>query len=161
MSNGKMSPPWYTYEHEIEALFGADPDINIVFDPEELKLSLYVDNTDKAEALEELLPKSVNFGNVEMSIAVIPANDMVVRNNARLFELAFKGNPVVTDIVNIDDVFSNPIEYVVFQKEVVQYYSDNIGDLYGNTNTLLQDVAKRIFDGKDEGIYFCTDSEEE
>lgn len=161
MSNGKMSPPWYNYVSEIEALFGADPDINIVFDPEELKLSLYVDNTDKASALEELLPKTVSFGNVEMKVAVIPANDMVVRNNARLFELAFKGNPVVTDIVNVDDVFSNPIEYVVFQKDVVQYYSDNLGDLYGNTNTLLQDIAKRIFADKDEGIYFCTDNEEE
>lgn len=161
MKNEKMSPPWYNYVDEIMALFGRDPEINISFDPDTMRLDLYVDNTDKACALQELLPTDIDFGGVDLNISVIPANKMIENTNARLYEVAFRGNPVVTDVVDVEEVFSNPIAYVVFKKEVVQYYSDNLGDLYGNTNTLLQDIAKRIFADKDEGIYFCTDNEEE
>lgn len=161
MNNTKLSPPWYNYVSEINALFGEDPDIKIGFDQDALELKLLVDNTDKASALEELLPSSVQFGNVELKVFVIPANDMVVRNNARLFELAFKGNPIVSEMVDVPDVLSNPVTYIAFRKEVVQYYNDDLGDLYGNRSTLMQEIAKEVFSDHDEGIFFCTDSGEE
>ena len=50
---------------------------------------------------------------------------------------------------------TNPITYVIFKKEVVQYYNDSLSDAHGMCSTLYQDIAKRILDA-DEGIFFCT-----
>ena len=48
--------------------------------------------------------------------------------------------------------------YVVFKKEVVQYFNDSLGDIHGVCSTLMQDIAKDIFEDT-EGVYFCTDTE--
>jgi hypothetical protein len=52
---------------------------------------------------------------------------------------------------------TNPITYVIFKKEVVQYYDDNLGDAHGNRTTLYEQIANQIFEDR-EGIYFCTDN---
>ena len=159
MNKARLSPPWFNYVDEIIALFGKDPDIKIWFDPDSLCMRIYVDDTDKAAALDELLPKSVKFGEEELSIIVVPDNENHAKTKARLFELAFRGNPAVTDIVHVDDVFSNPMMYIEFEKKVIQYYNDDLSDLYGNKSTLLQEIAKEIF--KDtEGVFFCTAADE-
>lgn len=160
MNNTKLSPPWYGYFKEINALFGEDPEIEIRIDPDEMTLKLFVDNTDKTVALQELLPESVNFGGIELKISIVPANVEVANNNTRLFDIAFRGNPVVSEIVEVPDVLSNPMTYVAFRKEVVQYYNDNIGDLYGNRNTLMQEIANEVFTNH-EGVFFCTEKDEE
>lgn len=160
MKNTKLSPPWLGYVEQIKALFSEDPEITLGFDDDKMSLRLYVDNTDKAEALSELLPDSVQFGNVELDITVVPANKDVANTKGRLFDLAFRGNPIVTDIVDIEGAFSNPMTFVEFRKEVVQYYNDDLSDLHGNRSTLYQEIAKEVF-GDTEGIFFCTDNEEE
>ena len=53
----------------------------------------------------------------------------------------------------------NPITYVVFVNEVVQYFNDDLGDVYGQCSTLYQEIAKDVF-GETEGVFFCTDVEE-
>jgi hypothetical protein len=48
---------------------------------------------------------------------------------------------------------------VVFVPKVVQYYTDNLGDINGFRTTLYQELAKELF-GESEltrGVYFCTD----
>ena len=159
-NKAKLTPPWFGYVNKLIALFDEDPEIRIEFDADKLKLELYVDNTDKADALEELLPDSVDFGGEELTITVVPYDNDCTRTKARLLDLAFRGNPVVTDIVEVEGAFTNPMMYIEFRKEVVQYYDDNLGDLHGNRSTLLQDIAKEVFDGA-EGVFFCTDNEED
>lgn len=54
----------------------------------------------------------------------------------------------------------NSFTYVVFEKEVVQYWNDNLADYNGLTSTLYQDLAKEIFeDANLDGVYFCTDED--
>ena len=47
--------------------------------------------------------------------------------------------------------------YVVFVKEVVQYFNDDLGDANGVCSTLYQDIAKRLFTST-EGVFFCTNT---
>ena len=156
----KLTPPWFGYVNKLIALFEEDPEIKMDFDDDNLNLKLYVDNTDKADALDELLPDSVDFGGEKLIITVIPDNENYTRSKARLLDLAFRGNPVVTDIAEVEGAFTNPMMYIEFRKKVIQYYDDNLGDLHGNRSTLLQDIAKEVFDGA-EGVFFCTDNEED
>lgn len=150
----KLSAPWMTFYHQMKAFFAHDPEVKVEFEENTDTIKVYVDNPEKAEALEALLPYSKAFGTVVIYISIIPANKLT--SNAALFRTALTGNEAFHYIDSIEGVFTNPLHYVVFKNEVVQYFNDNLADVYGNVSTLYQDIAKDIFENC-EGIYFCTD----
>ena len=153
----KLSPPWVEYYRKIEAMFGPDPDIRVEFDEDEMHIKLYVESHEKAAALDELLPVQKDFGNVSVFIEVIPANDEPKRID--YIKRAFEGNPAFSYATTIEGIMSNPISYVVFKPEVIQFWNDNMGDPHGITSTLMADIAKEII-GEDEGVIFSTDKKE-
>lgn len=152
----EMAAPWIEYFSQIQALFENDTEIKIIINYDDNLVKLYVDNSDKAAAIEKLIPREKVFGNVTARVIVIPANQEE-KSRAELIETAFKGNPVFKLAKTITGAFNNPISYIVFKKEVVQYPIDNLHDLYGNRNTLYQEIAKEVI-GEEEGICFCTDN---
>lgn len=151
----QIAPPWIQYVNKLKALFGKDNDIRIEYSNDTPSVSLYVEGQAKASALSSLLPQTVLFGGVSLSVNVIPANDNEP-SYADLFRAAFKNNPVVTNVISIDNVFTDPLTYMVFKKEVVQFYNDDLSDPHGNCSTLYQDLADEIFKTHD-GVFFCTD----
>jgi hypothetical protein len=144
--------------NELVELFGQDPDVIVRYDEDENKVSLFVEGTEKAMALGQLLPCEKEFGGAVLTIDVVPANSDEDPTDADLIKMAFKGNPVVEDIVD-RELFAHEVTYVAFAKEVVQYYNDNLGDLWGNKSTLLEDIARDVFDGKNKDVYFCTSNQ--
>lgn len=156
MGNVKLSSPWMNFYHELAALFKKDPEVKVVYDQEENTIKLYVDNADKADALDHLLPASRTFGNVTVTVQVIPANNGEA-DAATLFKRAFRDNPAMVGIDHNDNLFDNPFSYVVFRNEVVQYFNDDLSDIHGNCSTLYQEIAKDVFE-QHEGVFFCTDS---
>jgi len=153
----KLSPPWVEYYRKLEAMFSPDPDIKVEFDEDEMHIKLYVESHEKATALDELLPVQKDFGNVSVFIEVIPANDEPKRID--YIKRAFEGNPAFSYATTIEGIMSNPISYVVFKPEVIQFWNDNMGDPHGITSTLMADIAKEII-GEDEGVIFSTDKKE-
>ena len=156
MEKLNLSSPWNTFVHELEALFGEDDDIQVIYDDEEKIVKLYVNNSRKADALTQLLPVEKKFGNVALKISVIPAN---VQNEDRLSLLAkaFEGNPVVADIQTVDTLIGT-FNFVIFKKEVVQFFNDQLDDIHGNKSTLYQEIAKDVFEDMLD-VHFCTESE--
>ena len=69
-----MAAPWIEYFSQIQALFENDPEIKIIINYDDNLVKLYVDNSDKAAAIEKLIPKEKVFGNVTARVIVIPAN---------------------------------------------------------------------------------------
>lgn len=153
MSNLSVSSPWAAYYHKLRALFGDDPDIRIVYDNDNVVIDMYVNGNDKADALSKLLPEEVDFGNVKLTVNVIPANNECTE--AELIRRAFLGNPHFVDVLVIDGSSTNPFTYCIFEKEVIQYHNDNLADPNGNESVLAQDIAKELF--KTNGVYYCTD----
>ena len=152
----KLSAPWVTFVHEIKALFGEDPEINIQFNERENVIKLYVNNAEKADALAQLLPTEKNFGSVTLYIQIIPAN-FLGEDRAVLFQQAFKGNPVVSYLYSTGGYSLNAM-YIVFKNKAVQFFNDNLQDINGNHTTLYQTIAKDVL-GQTAGIYYCTDVE--
>jgi hypothetical protein len=153
----KISPPWVAFYHEIEALFGEDPEVKVGYDERSVVIKLYVDNPEKAHALTRLLPAEKTFGNIVVGIQVIPVNGPVT-STAGLFRQAFEGNPAFSYVGAAAGPFADQLEYVVFRNEVVQFYNDDIGDINGMETTLYQEIAKDVFEDI-SGIFFCTDLE--
>lgn len=158
MARIKMSAPWDIFYREINELFKEDPTIKVVYDEETKEIKLYVQSPLKATALNELLPPEMEYGNVSQKITVVPANGFSVNGTegANKFAIAFNGNPVLSRIVTSGEIFSIPFTYVVFRKEVVQYFNDDLGDVNGQCSTLYQEIAKNVF-GTVDGVYFCTE----
>lgn len=151
-----ISSPWVIYAKKLMALFGEDPEIEIAYDNEKPEVKLFVESASKSDALTKLLPAQKEFGGVVLKIQVISANKKL-EYERELFSKAFADNPALCFIHDVKDVFSNPITYLVFKKEVVQYYADNMADAHGLCSTLYQDLAADIF-GERAGIFFCTKS---
>lgn len=149
-----LSPPWVEFYHEMEAMFKHDPGVEVTYDEDENIVTLFVEGAAKAEALTELLPAEKTFGNITVLINVVPANSE--RSKISLFQDAFQGNPAFAYAITLDDVFTNPISYVIFKKEVVQYYNDDLSDPHGFESTLYETIANDIFEDHD-GVCFSTD----
>ena len=162
----KISPPWITYIHKIQALFDGDPQIacNIKADNGgEPVIALACNNGDKVVALQQILPTEVMFGNIPLHIVIdgIPSN-RAFKNKKELFEVAFEKNPAFAYAVSpADDGYAwFSMVYVVFKNCVVQFFNDNLNDCHGVISTLYQDIAEEILTGDAvNGVFFNTDVE--
>ena len=158
MENDKMklSPPWITYCHKVQALFEKDDSVTVDFDENNCLLNIIVkENTEKGEAIQKLLPSEVVFGNNIMKINVITIKEEIPMPTAQIFTNAFKNNPVVEDIISASDILRDDQIYIMFQNKVVQFFNDNISDYNGVCSTLYQDIAEDVFrDFAD--VHYCT-----
>ena len=153
----QLASPWVILYRKIESFFNKDQEVKVVLNDNVVPcIKLYVSDSDKAIALEKLLPNSVTFGNVECFINVCPPN-IDEFDIETLYKKAFDGNEAISFIDKIEEDSMHDGLYVVFNPEVVQYIDDNIGDYYGIESVLYQDIAKEIFNPRDNGIKFCTD----
>lgn len=151
----ELFAPWYIYEIQLETLFAGDPQVTVQFDEREMEVKLLVDDPDKADALDKLLPASKTWGEVVLKITVVPCNDEVTVGT--LYRRAFDGNTAFKSVIELDPEkapFAGT--YVMFAKEVVQYRSDSIADPNGVESTLWQNIAGEVFE-QNPGVFFCTD----
>ena len=161
MAKMTLSPPWCIFYREIQALFKDDPEVHVVYDEDVETVKVYVDSDEKAEILSQLLPTKKMFGRVGLDIQVVPANgkkystDAPETVDAAMFEKAFKGNPALSYAKTFPNLFGYVVTYVVFQPEVVQFYTDDISDINGFRSTLYEEVARDVFEGIK--VNFCTD----
>jgi len=154
MGKLELSAPWEIFYHEINELFGNDPEIDIKIDNIAKNVSLFVSNAAKADALQKILPDKKVFGDIEVKITVIPANEE--DSPLSLYQRAFFGNPAFEYAVENGVEGDFNAVYVIFQNKVVQFFCDNIADANGNKSTLYENIAEDIIEDH-AGVFFCTD----
>lgn len=145
-----LSSPWITYYRKINALFGVDPDLDVKYndDTDDTKtISIESTNTFKIMALEKLLKPSVTFGNITVSVKCLVKNDEKEAVSA-LFKTAFSGNPHLSDIID-KKVIAVDETFVLFKKEVIQFFNDDCTDYFSNWNGLAEDILRTVMN---EGI---------
>ena len=167
MAKLNLSSPWVVYYRKLSAFFKEDPEVRITYDEIEQEIKLYVDNDEKAVALKNLLPHEQNFGNVTLYITIVPTNKTTFDSVKAAYSTSLSdiihicfNNKAIVGVIVVDGIMTNKMIFVIFKKEVVQYFTDNIGDYHGICSTLYQDLAKEIF-GNIDGVFFCTDNEME
>ena len=154
----KLAAPWTTLYRQYLAFFRKDDTVRVEFYEDTVAIKLRCDDVEKAIALEHILPKTRQFGNVTVNILVVPCNADSIPGNAIEFAsdadavlAALKGNKAFVGFEVI-----NGITFIAFAKEVVQYFNDNLADLHGMTSTLYQYLADEIIE-KRTNVYFNTD----
>lgn len=161
MAKLKLSPPWVLYYKKLNTLFEYDKDVLVIYDEDEMEIKLYCSDNNKSEALSFLLPNTISFGDVELKIVVIPSNEktnkvkITINNPETAIYVLFNTNNDYVENVEVIPTPFGKFTYVIFIKEVVQYFEDNLSDFYGVKSTLCEDIAREIFKDID-GVFFCT-----
>lgn len=158
MSNFGLMGPQYLYAAKLRAFFNEDDGVIVKNDAE--KITVYVSDPIKADALTELLPSRLQFGNIVCSLEVIPGNEPIIQEEgegkASLIAKALNGNRSVCYIKEFELATGGRVTYVVFEPWVVQFYTDDLTDVNGYETTLMEDLAYELFGG-DAGLNFCTE----
>ena len=161
----KILPPWTVMIKELEALFDGDPQIafNTDFSGSHPTVVLACNNGDKVNALCQILPDEVHFGNVTLKIMVdgTPSN-RVFKSKVELFDTAFKGNPAYAySVCPAEEGYQwVSVTYVVFNNCVVQFAADNLNDCHGIISTLYETIAEELLTGPaTEGVFYNTNVE--
>jgi hypothetical protein len=68
---------------------------------------------------------------------------------------ALKGNKAMAGFQPVESAGFKAM-YVLFAREVVSYFNDNLADLNGLTSTLYQNLAEEVFPNHG-GVFFCTE----
>ena len=167
MAKVNLIAPWNEYYKELNAFFAEDPDVTILYNEEVKNIKVLVQDPFKAEALTYLLNSEVDFGGVNLQIMVVPANEVAndtkkflagVNNEedyTTLYMKSLTNNNLYAYTKTIENMMGFNAVFVVFQKKVVQYYNDNLGDLNGMKSTLAEEIARDIFIPHN-GVFFCT-----
>lgn len=166
----KLTSPWNSYYNELKAFFREDPQVTVLFDEDNMDVKLLIRDGYKAEALSYLLVKEQHWGDTTLTVTVIPANakdqetDKTIKrlddenDYVHMYNLALTGNDEFSDVYAIKGALGYDAVYVVFEKDVIQYYTDNLGDLHGIKSTLAENIARDIF-VQHPGVFFCTEVE--
>ena len=165
MSKLGIEAPWYTFQKKVKALFEHDKDISVgeVVKTDDAKVNYMFDievrSHEKFLALDRLMPKIKEFGNVTLGIVLYDEeNGLTDVDHLELYKLIFEGNPIVKDIKDKTDFVGNRQGFVRFRPEVIQFPDDNLADYNGNWSGLAQDIAAEVFDHELAGVHFCTAS---
>ncbi len=155
--------PWIDFYRKVEAMFKYDDEVTVIFDQDNYKLQVYVDDEDKAKSIEYLLVEEKYFGETHVTVEVIPSNDHKPLRSVNLENLDLVD--IFNNAFSFNKAFVKTEEwrlggfhriYVVFEKEVVQYFNDSLGDLNGICSTLYQEIAEDIFKDFDD-VSYCTE----
>lgn len=161
----KILPPWSIVMHEFEAMFDGDPQIacNCNWSGGAPSITLACNNGDKVAALQQILPDKINFGGVDLNVAIdgVPSNKAFT-SKVELFDTAFKGNPAYAySVCPAEEGYQwIALTYVVFNNCVVQFNADNLNDCHGVISTLYQTIADEILTGSaTDGVCYNTNVE--
>ena len=158
-----LSPPWYSYQRKVQALFGKDPEVRVreLYEVDQCNFTLFiiVRSEKKAQAIRALLPRCVEISGITVTSRIfIPVDDCEVRaeaktSDAQLLKDAFTGNPIFDRI----EVAGRPVlswSYCIFKKEVLQFWDDDLSNFYGLHTTLAETIAREIL--KEVDVQLCT-----
>ena len=154
-NTARLSPPWYTFFNFLKHSVGADRCVEVL-EMRELsdgKFLVEVDVKDRhrAAAMANILLPHKNFGNIDVSVEVSHCGRIVrpgepprsARDLVRLFEEAFCTNRYF-ERAESARVPGGTWVFPVFAKAVIQFFNDDISDLYSNFNGVAADVFAEV-----------------
>ena len=149
MNNVKLSAPWDIYFSKLNALFSRDKEINLNFDRDHYTITITSTNDDKASALSQLIPKTVEMGNITLTINVVAD---VPNSPADLFDRAFKHNPVFAKTEACSLPTGEKVYFAEFYDDAVNFYADDLTNPEGLQFYLYQDIAREVLNSGDVNI---------
>ena len=163
--NLNLSPPPYTYFNFLKHSIGNDPCLEVlemqVMEGGNYLIQIEVEVRSKARALAVILKLHQNIGNENIYIEVLnngrivrPQEDYrTMRDFIKMFECALSTNHYFDRATFIKTISGMPIVFLIFKKEVIQFFNDDLSDLYANFNGVAADVFREVMRSPINGIF--------
>ena len=160
----KLSPPWHTFFNFVKHSVGNDRCVEVCdmkeISEREFLIQVDVKDRSRAIAMATILAPCKNFGNIDVRVEVshcgriVRPNDrcLNVRSLVRMFEEAFCTNNYFENVEAVK-MFEADIIFPVFEKSVIQFFNDDISDLYSNFNGVAADVFAEVLNLEINGIF--------
>ncbi|MGM9452992.1 group-specific protein [Legionella bozemanae] len=151
-----LLPPWYLLKNQLSATLNADPCVHVgdlTGDGLEMEIKVTVCDEDKARALASFVNRVHDFGdNLAVTVKVYSMDSTPVeaivpstlKETVELLNLALKGNTYFVK-ARLGTRQQVGAAYALFKPMIIQYYSDDIGDWYLNTNEVAAKVFATVF----------------
>ncbi|EFM08543.1 conserved hypothetical protein [Paenibacillus curdlanolyticus YK9] len=165
----KLSPPQFSYFREVSFSVGNDPLVRIdplrEITPGVFLITLHVQGLSKAKALATLLTRTKTFGMIRVLVRVRNAGRLVKPITRKLspnqiealYRTAYKTNRYFS-FVTVQTGFGVTHVYPVYKLRIIQFFNDELSDLYANYNNVaafvFRNVSRAIVSGT--GIRFST-----
>lgn len=154
-----LQSPWVTLYNKIYFMFNNDEDLdisNLIESDGNYSMTIASNNTTKLKAIEKILKHEFPMGNITFKINFVYGENESDNITISDIKNAFNGNTVISTIKTAMTPAQDELTFVLFNREVVQFYNDDISDFYGNYNGLAEDIAREIFNTQFD-INYCTD----
>ncbi|MFJ9498166.1 hypothetical protein [Brevibacillus centrosporus] len=152
----RLSPPEFTYFNEIKFSIGNDPLVQV----EPLRqlaggdflITIRVQGLQKARALATLIVQTKQIGNLRIQVRVVTSEGNRVqpitralspREIAALYQIAFRTNRLFNFAVSRASLSFTAV-YPVFKAQVIQFFNDDISDLFNNFNQVAAFVFRDV-----------------
>lgn len=162
MKTAELSPPWYTLWNEIKASIGNDTAVTV--NPLDTKSSPYlvpitVADHDKAVAIASVMALRHQMGNITVDVQVKDREGRIVSPEipesveklAEMVKKALGDNTWFVEVV-VKPLFMREVVFVVFKKAVIQFFNDDLSDLYNNYNNVVAFVFRDVLNPAPGGI---------
>jgi hypothetical protein len=153
----RLTFKWYSIIRELDAFFKDDINVNVQADPSQtsdnFSVTLNVSSPCIAGALATVLNLVYDFGNVKGTVHVVSGGleykEQPVANLNDLLQwaqVAFVGNPRVKSCVaqTAPPPFDSQNVAIIVEKAAIQYYDDDLSELYSNTTRTTEDVLNEL-----------------
>ncbi|WP_242605377.1 group-specific protein [Fluoribacter gormanii] len=151
-----LLPPWYLLQSRLSAALSADPCVhvaNLMGEGRYMEIKITVCNEDKAQALASFVNRIHEFGERLVVTVKVYASDSIpveasasssVKESVELLTRALKGNKY---FIKAGTAIRGHVEsaYAVFKPQIIQYYSDDVGDWFLNSNEVAAKLFSDIF----------------
>ncbi|WP_096200452.1 hypothetical protein [Bacillus sp. FJAT-45350] len=162
----KLSPPWITLWNEIKYSIGKDNEVSVL--PIDTVKQPYVikvitANEEKGRALATILTQVHQLGNIQILVVVENGNGLSYEGLPlyahdeipSIIRKALKSNQWFVDVI-VKQVAPYPnaptVFYPVFKKSVIQFFNDDLTDVYNNYNNVVADVFSKVLIDAISGI---------
>jgi hypothetical protein len=162
--HGQLSPPWYTLWNEIKSSIGDDPAVTVNplnTSQNPFIVPIAVSNNDKAVGIASIISLQHQLGNISVAVQVTNADGQIVtpvipssvEELVQLVQTALNGNSWFIEVIEKQIAPTLPVTvYPVFSKAVIQFYNDDLTDLYSNYNNVAAFVFKNVLNPAPGGI---------
>lgn len=165
-SQAQLSPPWYTLWNEIKASIGNDPGVTVnplVTSQHPFVVPITVTDHNKAVGVASIMSAQYTLGNITVVVQVKDGSGQIVKpvvpgspdDLVKLMQAALTGNKWFVEVVKkaFTPLPHSPVVvYPVFSKAVIQFFNDDLSDLYSNYNNVVAFVFKLVLNPAPGGI---------
>ena len=155
-----LSAPWYTFAKTVKYIFEKDPDIAVNFSDEingNLTITVETSSPKKLISIKKIVGSKRSYGNITVVIKYALSSNIITLED---YQLAFADTGLIDQIIESQDPMGT--DFIVVNRDLVQFYNDNIFDYHGNITMTLEEAILSIINMGEQAadIAICTKSDE-